>query len=284
MNEISKKTMLIGLGAQKSGTTWLYEYLYSHPQIYLSPIKEMHVFDHRHVYSADNLRNLLMKRIRNVSEVIAHKKGKGCEELYDSLEASFYKTSIIDDIKRYIPYFEHRVSAESVFGEITPAYSLLPREGFQEIISLHPNVKFIFIMRDPIKRAWSHINDEMSRKGLTLSDEEKIKCIYSSSEENAYYQKSNYKNTIEVLESSVDKKDVLYLFYENLFTNDSVMEICDFLSVDFIEADFGKRVNQGSYSNIDIYKPARAGNIYTQIYSFCAEKFSAKLPSSWFNE
>ncbi|HEX5912914.1 MAG TPA: sulfotransferase, partial [Rubrobacter sp.] len=34
------------VGAQKAGTTSLYQYLNQHPQVYMSPIKEPFFFDH----------------------------------------------------------------------------------------------------------------------------------------------------------------------------------------------------------------------------------------------
>ena len=42
---LSDKTFLLGIGAQKAGTSWLYEYLARRDEIFMSPIKEMHVFD-----------------------------------------------------------------------------------------------------------------------------------------------------------------------------------------------------------------------------------------------
>ena len=39
---------------------------------------------------------------------------------------------------------------EPVVGEITPAYALLPPEAFSEMAELGHDVRFLFIMRDPI--------------------------------------------------------------------------------------------------------------------------------------
>ena len=35
------------VGAQKSGTTWLARILADHPDLYLTPVKELHFFDHQ---------------------------------------------------------------------------------------------------------------------------------------------------------------------------------------------------------------------------------------------
>ena len=43
----------LGIGAQKSGTTWLYENLKKHPQLYLPKKKEIHFFD-SHFYKSIN--------------------------------------------------------------------------------------------------------------------------------------------------------------------------------------------------------------------------------------
>ena len=37
----------LGIGAQKAGTTWLYRGLQQHPDIWLPPVKELHVFDEK---------------------------------------------------------------------------------------------------------------------------------------------------------------------------------------------------------------------------------------------
>ncbi len=37
----------LGIGAQKSGTTWLYQNLAAHPQVWMPPVKELHYLDHK---------------------------------------------------------------------------------------------------------------------------------------------------------------------------------------------------------------------------------------------
>ena len=45
MTSLEGRTHLVGIGAQKAGTTWLARYLEHHPEAYVSPIKELHYFD-----------------------------------------------------------------------------------------------------------------------------------------------------------------------------------------------------------------------------------------------
>ncbi len=40
------KNLFLGVGAMKSGTTWLYDVMSRHPEIYFSYEKEIHYFAH----------------------------------------------------------------------------------------------------------------------------------------------------------------------------------------------------------------------------------------------
>src|SRR3984957_14893909 len=61
------------------------------------------------------------------------------------------------DNKSYAEYLKRYAVGAKAFGEITPTYGLLPTSGGAEIDSLFPGVQFIFIMRDPVARLWSHV-------------------------------------------------------------------------------------------------------------------------------
>ena len=39
------RTMILGVGAQKAGTSWLFDYLAGDPAIFAPPLKEMHFFN-----------------------------------------------------------------------------------------------------------------------------------------------------------------------------------------------------------------------------------------------
>ena len=44
-----KKPLIVGIGAQKAGTTWLSQMLAQHPQVWLPPFKEVQFFNHRFI-------------------------------------------------------------------------------------------------------------------------------------------------------------------------------------------------------------------------------------------
>lgn len=54
-------------------------------------------------------------------------------------------------------YLNHfRDAADLVKGEASPSYSILPVRTIRLVRSLMPDLKLIFLMRDPVGRAWSH--------------------------------------------------------------------------------------------------------------------------------
>ena len=110
------------LGAQKAGTTSLFDYLGQHPEVYPSPIKETHFFDH------GGVRQTYAGPVR-----IPGPKIKSLEE-YEGL---------FDGVRD-----------EKAVGEATPTYLYLP--GVAERIRHHvPEARLIAILRDPVERAYS---------------------------------------------------------------------------------------------------------------------------------
>jgi hypothetical protein len=68
-------------------------------------------------------------------------------------------------------------------GEITPAYSILPADMVHYISLLMPETKFIFILRDPVERAWSMTKFWYIRRrreaDLPVSEEGMIRFLLS---------------------------------------------------------------------------------------------------------
>ncbi len=58
------------------------------------------------------------------------------------------------DLNWYLDHFAP--AAGRLKGEASPCYSLLPPERIRLVRRLLPDVKLIYLMRDPVERAWSH--------------------------------------------------------------------------------------------------------------------------------
>ena len=60
------------------------------------------------------------------------------------------------DLENYARLFEPKGSLLS--GDISPTYSMLNDEIIERIVSYFPNLKVIFLARDPVDRAWSQLS------------------------------------------------------------------------------------------------------------------------------
>jgi len=199
---VNKEVFFVGIGAQKAGTTWLADYLENHEQVYFSPMKELHYFN-RNVTKE----KLLLKKLKDSITKIGgiNDLQKGLTDL-EELQLIFDRLKMIGDPEEYMNYFYNRKGNSSCFGEITPAYSALNREQFGHIASLHPNTKFIFILRNPVDRSWSAHNYEKSDLHFLTRFEEK-----------AFLKRSDYARTIRELESVIHKNKFIFVFMNSYF-------------------------------------------------------------------
>jgi hypothetical protein len=113
----------LGIGAQKAGTTWLYEMLRLHPALRFPAGKEMHFW---------NMRG-----------------GRG------------------------VDWYQAQFAAQEPGarnGEITPAYAILPPPVIAEIRALFPALRILYIVRDPVARAWSAALMALARAELAIDE------------------------------------------------------------------------------------------------------------------
>ncbi|MBL0370980.1 sulfotransferase [Rhizobium sp. KVB221] len=159
----------ICIGAQKAGTTWLYEILSQNPGIWLPPLKEVHFFDRMgEAESAkEKRREHILKRAQRLEKNGGIKGSEGADE------ARFLRNLVGQDVgteQWYRKMFSHPDATGRVSGEITPAYLTLPEDKIAYAKSLLPDAKFVLIVREPLARALSQIKMEALRSGEALDD------------------------------------------------------------------------------------------------------------------
>ncbi len=139
------------IGAVKSGTTSLHEYLRQHPAISLPIQKETHYF-------------------------IAMENGEPVENPFmGRLLEDFVATR-----QEYLTSFEKKTSA-TVFGEVCPSYLHYPNVPVN-IFKTVPDTKIIAILRNPVKRFISNTNYYLAKFGVNSSID--LENILKSSESN----------------------------------------------------------------------------------------------------
>src|SRR5437764_2788693 len=103
------------IGAHKAGTTWLYQQLDSHPDFWMSPVKELHYFDQlSRVQRADRLRHRDERDFRFLERLNSLSAEPGIH------------------LENYGRLFEPKASLLSV--DISPNYSTLGDEVIRQVI------------------------------------------------------------------------------------------------------------------------------------------------------
>src|SRR6266850_7107975 len=139
------------VGVHKGGTTWLYQQLDSHPDFWMPPIKELHYFD-----ELSRVQRARPPRCRDERDL----------RFLESIKSLSARPCI--DLENYARLFEPKASVLS--GDITPSYSTLSDEVIRRIVAYFPNLKVIFLARDPVERAWSHLSMEVRYRQIEPFD------------------------------------------------------------------------------------------------------------------
>lgn len=221
------------IGAEKAGTTSLYDYLTQHPAIIPAITKEIHYFDINFI---------------------------GFWWYKSHFPTIFQKNSIIRKYGKFIT------------GEATPHYLFHPLAP-KRISQILPNVKLIVILRNPIDRAYSHYQEIVRKNLENLSFEEAIKKENERLEgekekilSNPKYNSSNYwvysyLSTgiyIQQLKTWFDffsKNQFLTLKTEDLENHPEQVlnEIFSFLDVRNCSITNFKKMNVGTYDKMESY-------------------------------
>lgn len=154
----------IGIGAQKAGTTWLYDMLAQNPSIWLPPLKEVHFFDYLGAPPARH-----QKRAAHIEKVAGRlergKLDKGSEG--DGAAKAAHLRSLIGDHlltpEWYGSIFDYSDAKGRVTGEITPAYLELDEQGMETLAGMLPKTKFVLIIREPAARTMSQLKMAVAR-------------------------------------------------------------------------------------------------------------------------
>lgn len=143
----------ICIGAQKAGTQWLYDQAASHPEAWMPPIKELRYFLPAFPTVQERARLLLGR---------AEERGRG-RIARDDRNVAFLQRLVsakrdpqAADLSDYVSLFEPAGSL--ITGDITPGYHSLGEDVVTLLASGLPHCKFIYLVRDPIERLWSHAN------------------------------------------------------------------------------------------------------------------------------
>ena len=281
------KAFLLGVGCQKGGTTWIYEYLSGHPQADPGPKKGHHIFD------ALFIPDMQAAYQRRIAKLLAFLAGQGPPPDAATLRSAAY----LFDVQSYFDHFHYRLLRDAgirLTADITPDYAGLPtealamiRDGFR---SRGVPIKVLFVLRDPVERCWSHVR--MLRRQAVEAGES---LVHPSAEAQLIEQhatelvelRTRYDLTLERLAAVFPHEDVHVVLYEELFTEASMQALCAFLGIDWLSTDLSRRVfaspDQAPDLSADTIR--RVALHYAPVYEAAAKQFGpervARCWASW---
>ncbi len=227
------------IGAQKSGTTWLARMLAEHPDLFLTPVKEIHYFDD----VADITEHLSNKkrrsRYRKYHQRLWTQWHRFGEHRRQWAWYREYMASPTDDAW-YVRLFEHR-GAKPFAGEVTPEYAILGRDGMEHIKRLAPDARVLFIMRNPIARAWSQVLHQCRARQLD-ANRQSTEAIVSMLAEPHFARFCDYTATLDDMAAVFASEQTLTMFYEDLHADrlEALRHVCQFIGIRFDPGWFGE--------------------------------------------
>ncbi len=234
----------LGIGAQRTGSSWLYRRLGEHPELWLPPIKEIHFFD--------ELRSTTTSQQEKIHKDLKHryraynmpKNVPAVKEPNLLWDINYFLRP--KSITWYRSLFKQGI--DKTAGEITPAYMMLSVEAVKAIYPLNPKLKVIFFMRDPVGRVWSaavrHFVTNSKRNMQDVSGDEIIKFAKNHDT----VMKTDYLRALSVWESVFPADQVHVDFFDNIQENpdEVLLRIFDFLGVEkstkYMRVDIRKKV------------------------------------------
>jgi hypothetical protein len=281
-SELDGKTFLICVGAAKCATSWVHHYLAALPGVTVSPLKELHFFDMKYAsLSLGDMDDVAIKRVG------FHLQRKGDLVEYLQLNADFQasvdRMQMVYDDNAYFGHFARLCTPETrLFCDITPGYSVIGPDGFEFVNSFCATqdirLKLLFLMRDPVDRLWSQLRHLQQLNPEARLAERWAEAIDSP----RICARSDYRGIVTDLDEIFSASDILYLFYEDLFTETSLRRLCDFAGIRFHAGQVEERRNRTSYER-DLPRDACASfmTLLAPQYEFCHRRFGLQVPASW---
>lgn len=225
----------IGIGAQKAGTTWLYQNLRVHPQVYI-PKKELHYFNRKmddesgvlaRLFGSREVDGEWRRQVKNRAIRHLAKKSSLKDVLYDVR----YYAGVRND-KWYASLFEP--GRGKVKGEITPAYSVLGREKVAHVYGLMPEARLLFFMRNPIERVWSQLVMRLDNTERSFAAEVSEDELTRRSVRNSARLFTDYLRTLENWGEFYPEEQIFVGFLEDVsfYPGELLKSVYGFLGVD----------------------------------------------------
>ncbi len=273
------RVMILGVGAQKAGTSWFFDHLARDPEVCASPIKELHFFDAwlgpPQAAAFDRFFRAEAATMRGpLRRFAAPRLSRALRE----------RVAMTEDRAAYLRYFATRLRGEKFLLEFTPGYSLIGPEGwaharrFLEEAGLE--VRPVYLMRDPVERHYSALR--MAQRDGKVADART--AFRESLKTPSLPAHGRYDRRLKSLWRVFGEERVAVGFYEHLLADPDrhLRALTDSLGLAWRKPDVARRINPSPDAQpLDEADRAAGVEAFRAVYDFVNARFGAAKPASW---
>ena len=262
----------ICIGSTKCGTTWLFANLVKHPDIWLPPQKSVHYYAPK--YSVRWAKKLYRGWPRLV-------RPRDLESW--AWELRFFARPVLSEAG-YARLMRPRRPNGRKIGEIAAYYHALDLATVRRIAELRPDLKVIFLMRDPVDRTWSNVNMRIRGYGRTYErlSADDLKAELAHPNVRAH---SDYLGTLDTWEAVFPKGQIHVDFFDRIAHEPHAFlhDLCRFLGVAYDPAYFAnvtQKVYPGSGRDMPDWVRAQLVAEYGEQIRELSRRYGS-YPRSW---
>lgn len=282
-----QKPDFICVSPHKTGTTWLYEVLKAHSQVWLPPKKELWVLNQLDASYLERWRNFYRRRgmpgdnYRYFEADLRKRFKRNILDRQDWIALLWwFKFLCLPYNFRTYPWL-FSGNSNLVCGDITPNYYFLKPNVIARLAEYNRNTRLILIMREPVERVWSYTR-------MTISaDLQKPLDEISHLEFRSYFDQihSWWKPYIISIALWTKYFQNVYVGYYDLLQEDPqafYREICDFLCIESIlPANVRHIINRGTVELLPNSLRLYLNQQYLNEIRELAKQMNGSYPKKW---
>lgn len=262
--------LFLSVGAMKAGTTFLFNALNQHPDLYFTPEKELHFFAQSTGLSTDLRKPLLRNKFGSFksrsfmpgeilsSDFRRHRLSMVMHNRFSKIQdadvlreivrwyADRYLTTPVDDAW-FDRVFEG--AGDRYACDFSNYHSLLDNRGWQHAKALCGDLKVLYTLRHPVERLWSHIKFHYIQAGQrqflsSLSPLDLDEVL----REGAISCHARYGDIVENLKANLSDSQLKIVAFEDFTGNymDAARDLENFLGIShyhYKSVDTGRKAN-----------------------------------------
>ncbi len=278
------------IGAAKAGTDWLHRQLSLHPECHLRAIKELHYFSaleqghlDREFAKHRDFQTALLQRLERENRAPDAMQAARLSDRADWMDVL---ESGREDVHAYLSYLTDGARDGQVVADMTPAYALLGEDRLRRMAGMAGDVRFLYLMRDPVERLWSHVRMIAVRRDpegrVTRQRCARILQRTLSGGEEQIASRSDYAGTLKRLLAAVPKGQVLIEAFEEMISGEGLQRLCRFLGIAPMAPDLAP-VHAGQPLEMTRDQRRAAADWLAPQYD-AAERALGHLPRGWSRE